>query len=207
MWTNERVRALRLKRLTTFADGKRICPHAGQSCTRPPMRNSTRHSYLALLAAPLLLVGCGASAPAGTLLSRTMPSAAEATLKRVKTPPGFRVGKCEFLSTGSNTRCYRHGPFVAIDAASFSALITASGLKVAREPLMWCRNLARHRPKVYVWDTCEARADLGSVELAVFATSVKLVHRNSLGPRELKVVRSLRGTVYEVTPVTTDAGS
>lgn len=172
-----------------------------------PMRKPTRHTYLAVLVAPFLLVGCGAGVPAGALLPGTPSSTAEAALKRVKAPPGFRVGKCEFLSTGSNTRCYRHGPFVAIDAASFRALITASGLKVAHEPLMWCRNLARHRPKVYVWDTCEARADLGSVELAVFATSVKLVHRNSLGPRKLKVVRSLRGTVYEVTPVTTGAGS
>jgi hypothetical protein len=171
-----------------------------------PMRNSTRHSYLAVLAAPLLLVGCGANAPAGTLLSRTMPSAAEATLKRVKAPPGFRVGKCEFLSTGSNTRCYRRRPFVSLDTASFSALITASGLKVVREPLMWCRNLARHRPAI-AWDSCEARADLGSVELAVFATSVKVLRRGSLRPRDLKVVRSLRGTVYEVTPVTTGAGS
>ncbi len=96
---------------------------------------------------------------------------------------------------------------MSLDTASFNALIIASGLKPSREPLMRCRNLARHRSKVYVWDTCEARADLGSVELAVFATSVKLVHRNSLGPQELKVVRSLRRTVYEVAPVTTGASS
>jgi hypothetical protein len=160
------------------------------------MRRFTRHRYLAVLMAPLLLAGCGASSPTGT---------AEAMLKRVKAPPGFRVvGKCEL---GPNTRCYRRKPFMPLDEASFDTLIAASGLKLSRKPLMWCRNLARRRPKVYVVDNCEARADLHSVEFAVFATAVKLVNGSSLRPRDLKLVRSQRGTIYEVTPVTTDADS
>jgi hypothetical protein len=101
---------------------------------------------------------------------------------------------------GQNWRRAREG-------ATFTALIKASGLKMTRDPLMWCRNLARRRPKVSVWDNCEARADLGSVEFAVFATAVKLMNEGSLRPRDLKVVRSLRGTVYEITPVTRAAGS
>jgi hypothetical protein len=206
-WTNERGPATTAKAVDDFRRWGRIFPPAGQSCPRPPMRNSTRHSYLAVLAAPLLLVGCGASVPAGALLSGTTQSAAEATLKRVKAPPGFRVGKCEFLQTGSNTRCYRHGSFVAIDAASFSALITASGLKADRSPPMWC-NSGRHRPSAAIArDNCLAHANLGSVAFAVSATSVKVLRRSSLRPRALKVVRSMRGTIYEVTSVTTDGSS
>lgn len=107
------------------------------------MRSSTCHRYLAVLAAPFLLVGCGASAPAASPSSGNAPGAVEAALKQVKAPPGFRVGACEFLPIGPNTRCYRREPFVVIDTASFGALITASGLKVDRSPPMWC-NSGRH---------------------------------------------------------------
>jgi hypothetical protein len=170
------------------------------------MRNSTCCNFLGMLAASLLLAGCAASSPAGALLSGARPpGVAKATLKRVTAPPGFHVGKCEFRPTGSNARCYRRTRFVSLDTATFIALIKASGLTVARDPLMWCRNLARRRPKVYVWDNCEARADLDSVEFAVFATAVKVLRGSSLRPRDLKVVRGLRGTAYEVTPVATDA--
>ncbi len=66
---------------------------------------------------------------------------------------------------------------------------------------MWCPAAARRYSKAYVWDTCEARAHLGSTEFAVFATAVKVLRDSLLRRRDLKVVRSLRGTVYEVTPV------
>jgi hypothetical protein len=168
------------------------------------MQNLTRHSYLAVLAFPLLLVGCGVSAPAGVPSS----SVAEATLKRVKAPPGFRVGKCKFMSTGSNTQCYRRKPFMSLNESSFRALIKASGLTLGREPLTWCSGgLPRRRPAAYEWYNCEGRAELGSVKLVASVSAVKVLRGSLLSPRDLKVARGLRGTIYEVAIVTKDADS
>ena len=176
-----------------------------------PIRNhtpSTRRGRLLALAASLLLAGYGA-----TLFLRTRSDAAtqrvtEAALTRVKAPPGFHVGKCNLEPTSSNTRCYRRKPFVPLDTASFIALITASGLTAHRGPLMWCQDLGHGRPHPPVaWDNCAARANLGSVEFAVFATSVKILRKTALRPDDLKVVRSLGGTDYKVTPVPTGASS
>jgi len=176
-----------------------------------PIRNHTpltRRGRLLVLAASLLLAGYGATLFLGTRSDAVTQSVAEAALTQVKTPPGFHVGKCEFRTTGSNSRCYRRSPFMPLSTSGFIALITASGLTVHRGPLMWCRALAHGRPRPAIaWDNCVARANRGTVEFAVSATSVKILRKNALRPGDLKVVRTLRGTVYEVTPVTTAAGS
>jgi hypothetical protein len=177
----------------------------------PPIRNytpSTRRGRLLALAASLLLAGYGATLLLGTRSDAVTQSVAEAALTRVKAPPGFHVGKCEFRPTGSNDRCYRRKPFVALDTARFTALITASGLTEDRSLLTPCLTLAHRRPRAAIaWNACTARANRGSVEFAVSATSVKILRRNALPPRDLKVARSLRSTVYEVTLITTGAGS
>jgi hypothetical protein len=179
-----------------------------------PVRDHTPwilRSQLAVLAASFLLAGCGSTAPTGVLVSgshsdpdATTPSSAEAALALVKAPPGFQVGKCEFRPTGSNTRCYRRKTFIPLDTAGFTALITASGLMVHHGSLpMWCWKVHPHHP--IALENCSARATLGSVEFAVSATSVKILHRKALRPGDLKMARSLRGTSFEVT-LATNAG-
>jgi hypothetical protein len=176
---------------------------------------STRRSRLALLAVSLTLAGCGATTPTGAVLSAQRPDTtpttsrvASTTLSHVKAPPGFHVGKCEFLPASPTTQCYRRTLFVPLDTARFVSLITASGLTPRRGPLTSCRDLSgRRRPAAIVWDTCTARANLNSLEFAIDATSVKILHRNALKPEDLKVARTLRGTVYEVTLVTQGAVS
>jgi len=176
-----------------------------------PIRNHTpltRRGRLLVLAASFLLAGYGATLLLGTRSDAVTPGVAEAALTRVKAPSGFHVGKCDFLSTSSNTRCYRRKPFVPLNTASFTALITRSGLTANRGPLMSCQNLPSRRPRpAFALNECRARANRESVEFAVFATSCKILRRDALKPGDLKVARTLRGTVYEVTLVTTGTGS
>lgn len=97
---------------------------------------------------------------------------------------------------------------MSLNEASFKALIKASGLTLGREPLTWCSGgLPRRRPAAYEWYNCEGRAELGSVKLVASASAVKVLRGSLLSPRDLKVVRSLRGTIYQVALVTKDADS
>ncbi len=194
------VRSLRLKRLTIFADGNISARLRGSPAYRPPMRNATCHSYLVLLATSVMLAGCGATSTTGAANS-------QAALARVKAPSGYRLVTCHNARAEPDRRCYRHGPFVAINAASLSALIAASGLKADHNPPLWC-NSGRPRPSAAIaQDNCLADANLGSVEFEVSATSVKVLRRSLLRPRDLKVIRSMRGTIYEVTPVMPDGNT
>jgi hypothetical protein len=175
---------------------------------KPP----TRPVRLAALVASLLLAGCGGNSPTAPLSSGystsvMTPRVAKAALQRLKAPPGFRAGQCEFLVPHlPYTLCYRRNPFVPLNTATFAALITASGLTPDHDTL-FCPRSFRPRPGAPITrDTCEARANTGSAEFAVSATSIK-VRDNAIKPTDRELARTLRGTVYELTLVTTGAAS
>ena len=68
-----------------------------------------------------------------------------------------------------------------------------------------CPNIVRTRASdPGKWDRCQARASAKSVEFAVFATSIKL-RQAAIEPSERKIAAELRGTVFELSVVATDA--
>jgi hypothetical protein len=165
--------------------------------------------YAAASAAVLLLAGCGASSRAAPR-SSAHPSTAvaasvvEPALQRLKAPPGFRAGTCEFLSRSQSDRCFKEQSFVALDVGVFTALIRASGLAPVKATIA-CPHLLHQRPgAAMTHETCLGRADAGSTEVAVFATATK-IRIAAVQPAHRALARAMLGTIYEVTRADTES--
>jgi hypothetical protein len=161
----------------------------------------------AALAAVLLLAGCGASTPATSRIS-AVPSAAaaarfvEPALQRLKAPPGFRAGRCEYLQQSPSVRCFKRNSFVTLNVGVFTALITASGLTPVNATLV-CQG--HRRPSAAeTHETCLGRADAGSTEVSVFLTTNR-IPLAALKPAKRAFARTLLGTIYEVTRVESES--
>jgi hypothetical protein len=160
-----------------------------------------------LLLSAVILAGCGAASQEEPALVPpiTHIGIAESALQRLKTPPDFHRATCVFLTKHPYTRCYRRSTYTPLNAATFAALITAFGLAPDSSTLI-CPRLVRARTDNPVtWDNCQARANAASVEFAASAHSIKILRQNAIKPSDRKIAAKLRGTVFELTIVTTHA--
>jgi hypothetical protein len=164
---------------------------------------------VALLAA-VILSGCGAASSneQGSALVPPIANArlAESALQRLKTPLNFRRAPCVFLTKSAYTRCYRRNAYAPLNTTMFAALITTSGLAPDSGTLVCPHILRPRRGNSVRWDHCEARASAASVEFAAFATSIKMLRRNAVKSSDSTLVAKLRGTVFELSVVTTSVG-
>jgi hypothetical protein len=169
---------------------------------------TSRGIRLAALAPALLLAGCGTASPGrqGAYAPPiTNADVAQSGLRRLNTPPNFHRATCVFLAGRAYTRCYRRNTYTPLNATTFAALITASGL-VPDSGTVICPRLIRARiDNPVTWDNCQARANAGSVEFAASAHSIKILRQNAIKPSDRTIAAKLRGTVFELTVVTTHA--
>jgi hypothetical protein len=121
---------------------------------------------------------------------------AESALRRLKAPPDFRRASCTSFAKLPYSRCYRRKTFAPLDAATFAALIIASGLAPDSGTVI-CPSSYLHRARRrYTWDYCMANARAASIEFDVSANSVKILHRNALKPPDRQTLERLRGTAF-----------
>lgn len=174
-----------------------------QSARQPPFLLGL--CPVAALLTAVLLAGCGATSPSGQEApSITNAAVAGSALQRLKAPPGFRLGACDFPPESAYTRCYRRKGFVPLTSPRFAALITASGLTPDSDTVA-CPSFPRAHPdKPVTWDHCAAHASARSVDFVAFATSTKL-HRAAIKPSDRTIADRLHGTVVELTVVATNA--
>jgi hypothetical protein len=87
----------------------------------------------------------------------------------------------------------------------FAALITTSGLAPESDTVACPRILPARADNPVRWDNCQARASTASVEFAASAHSIKILRRNTIKPSDRTIAAKMRGTVFELTVVTTHA--
>jgi hypothetical protein len=177
-----------------------------QPARQPP--SPLRTCSVAALLAAVILAGCGAASPDRRLASDapliTNARVARSALQRVKTPAGFRIDTCTYLSRREYTRCYRRNTFAPLTPGKFAALINASGLTPDPGTVACPRILRARTADPVTRDHCQARASSTSVEFAAFATSIRL-RRNAIKPSDRTIAATLSGTVYELAVVATHA--
>jgi hypothetical protein len=161
-----------------------------------------------LLLSTVILAGCGTASPSRQGVYAppiTNAAVAQMALQHLKTPLDFRRATCVFLTDRAYTRCYRRNTYAPLNAAMFAGLITASGLAPDSGTLICPRLIRARADNPVTWDNCQARANAASVEFAASAHSIKILHRNAIKPSDRKLAATLRGTVFELTVVTTHA--